>query len=63
MACIYVCDGCGLQLAADRGPLGWLKPRDWFQRVDKDGPQDACSRRCIDIAATRTGKTAVVLPL
>lgn len=64
MSCEYICDGCGKRAAGfPLIPAGWAKPRDWFQRGDKDGIQDACSRACIDTIAKKTGKTGVVLPL
>lgn len=64
MACKYICDGCGKEAEAvhyDR--LGWSKPPSWYQRSDKDGPQDACSRACIDKISEASGKTGVVLPI
>lgn len=66
MSAEYVCDGCGKRAPAvfwPSGALGWHKPGSWFQRQDKDGPQDCCSRRCIEIVAEKSGKTAVVLPV
>lgn len=65
MACKIICDGCGKEVDAvhyPKGASGWHKPRAWFQRQDKDGPQDACSRECIEKIAAKTGKTAVVMP-
>ena len=53
------CQGCG----ADSGrTVVEGKPGHWYQRTDKDGTQFACSRACIDIIATATGKTRVSLP-
>ena len=63
MACEYICDGCGQRASATRGGLGWFKPYEWFQRSDTDGPQDACSRVCIDRIAAKSGKTRVILSL
>lgn len=59
------CDGCG-ELAPGEfgaGSCASHKPRDWFARKDSDGVQVACSRRCIDTIATKSGKTSVVLPI
>lgn len=63
MASQYICDGCGKVSPAGRIGRDWGKPRDWFQRSDEDGIQDACSRECIDRIAKETGKTSVVLPI
>jgi hypothetical protein len=64
---IFICDGCGKQ---GDGYFGQLceahKPSDWFARRDKDGEREvqiACSRRCIGIVASKTGKTACILPV
>lgn len=63
MSAKYICDGCGKEEPAVQYPTGWSKPPSWFQRTDKDGTQDACSRECIKRIAERTGKTSVVLPI
>jgi len=63
MACEYICDGCGKHVEASHNGLYWLKPPSWFERSDKDGPQDACCRECIEKIAEQTGKTRVVLPI
>lgn len=64
MACEFICDGCGKHEAADITESGdYVKPWHWFARRDKDGPQVACSRECINKVAAATGKTSVVLPL
>ncbi len=64
MACEYICDGCGKRAkAVYYGGIRWFKPHSWFQRSDDDGPQDACSRECIEKAAKKTGKTDLVLPV
>jgi hypothetical protein len=66
MACEFICDGCGKRQKAiftKRGAPGWFKPGSWFQRQDDDGPQDACSRECIEKIAMESGKTDVVLPI
>ena len=64
MSCKYICDGCGKESSAIHCGSGeWYKPNNWFQRSDKDGPQDACSRTCIDKIAETTGKTKVILPV
>lgn len=60
MAVEYICDGCGERAPGDKSGR---KPIGWWQREDDDGAQHACSRRCIERAAERTGKTAVVVPL
>lgn len=60
----FICDGCGKEEPADfnteRSPI---KPREWYARFDGDGAQYACSRRCIEKVAAKTGKTNVVLPI
>ena len=53
------CDGCGLD--SGRLPVEG-KPNHWYSRCDSDGQQIACSRKCIDIIAEKTGKTRVILP-
>lgn len=66
MACEFICDGCGKRVKAvfyPRGTPGWQKPGVWFQRQDEDGPQDACSRECIEKVAEVSKKTSVVLPI
>lgn len=63
MSCKYVCDGCGKEAAAIWVNYDYHKPGAWFQRADKDGPQDACSRDCIDKIAAKSGKTSVVVPI
>lgn len=64
MACEYICDGCGKRSrAVCYGHGEWHKPGSWFQRGDKEGPQDACCRECIQKIADKTGKTSVVLPV
>lgn len=63
MAVEYTCDGCGKKQMADKMPHGWFKPRNWYQRMDEDGPQDACSRKCIKTIAEKTNKTSIVLPI
>ena len=65
MAAKFICDGCGKEAPAEyvrNGGPGWFKPRSWFQRQDEDGPQDACSRECVEKIAKESGKTGVVLP-
>lgn len=67
MSAEYICDGCGKrELAVHYGKFGgsrnWHKPEKWYQRQDEDGPQDACSRQCIDKIAEQTGKSRVILP-
>lgn len=65
MACEFICDGCGKRAPGvfwPRGDPGWQKPGAWYQRQDEDGPQDACSRECIETIAERTQKPGVVLP-
>jgi hypothetical protein len=61
MACEFICDGCGKRQSASFNG-DWMKPHSWFQRADKDGVQDACSRECIEKIAKKTNKTSVVLP-
>lgn len=63
MACEFTCDGCGKKSPALFNGRDYFKPGPWFQRSDKDGIQDACSRECVDKIATKTGKTAIVIPL
>lgn len=63
MACEFICDGCGKREPAQLSEGGeYMKPWHWFGRRDKDGPQVACSRECIEKIAQKTGKTSVVLP-
>lgn len=66
MAATIICDGCGkvaTMVFYKANPNGWHKPEEWFRRSDETtGPQDACSRECVDIVAAKTGATAVVLP-
>lgn len=64
MASAFICDGCKKTAWAHRSPDGhiWVKPPNWYQRSDKDGIQDACSRECIELIAAKTGKTKTVLP-
>jgi hypothetical protein len=62
MAVEYICDGCGKRAPAEHNGIDWFKPRAWFQRSDKDGIQDACSRACVETIAKKTGKTSVVAP-
>lgn len=59
----YICDGCGKEKNAVAGRFGWSKPDNWFSRTDDDGPQDACSRECIQDVAEKTGKSDLVLPI
>ncbi len=64
MACEYICDGCGKRQSANHVGHGqWHKPPSWYQRSDKDGPQDACSRECVDRVAAKSKKTSVVIPV
>lgn len=63
MSCIFICDGCGKSKEAEHNGRDYFKPKDWFQRSDKDGIQTACSRGCIDKISAKTGKTNVVMPL
>jgi hypothetical protein len=64
MACEMICDGCGKREPAYENQHGdFIKPREWFQRSDKDGIQLACSRECIKITAARSGKTGLVAPI
>jgi len=63
MACEFICDGCGKRSPGFYNGRDWFKPGSWYERSDEDGVQDACSRECIDIIGTRTGKTKVVLPI
>ena len=63
MAVEYICDGCGKRERGMHNGRDWFKPSHWYQRADNDGPQEACSRECIDAVAEKTGKTSVVLPI
>ncbi len=64
MAAKFICDACGKEEPAQiGGRRDWIKPSSWFQRADKDGIQDACSRACILAVAQRTGKTGSILPV
>jgi len=66
MAAEIICDECGKRAPMvfyPDGQAGWQKPLAWFQRQDKEGIQDACSRECIEKISKETGKTGVVLPI
>ena len=63
MPCEFICDGCGKRENGVYLGNQWYKPHLWFERADKDGVQDACSRECIKIIAEKSGKTSVVLPI
>ena len=59
-----ICDGCGKREPMIAGANGnWHKPRDWYERFDKDGIQTARCRKCIELIAAKTGKTDGVLPV
>lgn len=60
MACEYICDRCGKRKPAIHDGRDWLKPSNWYQRIDKDGLQDVCSRECVDIIVKNAGKTGVI---
>ena len=66
MGCEYICDGCGKRAAGTFYPgnpsIGFQKPHLWFERGDKDGIQEACSRECTKVIAEKTNKTGVILP-
>jgi hypothetical protein len=65
MACEFICDGCGKRepgVYYHAGDNNWHKPQHWYERADKDGAQDACSRRCIEAIAEKSGKTSLVAP-
>lgn len=62
--CVFRCDGCGCRAPGESSRRGdWFKLSSWYQRVDEDGIQLACSRECIDKIAAKSGKTSVVLPI
>jgi hypothetical protein len=63
MSCKFTCDGCGEEESGYYANGHWFKPHSWFERSDEDGPQTACSRRCIETIAAKTGKTPCVLPI
>jgi len=63
MAVEYICDGCGKRSPGIHNGISWFRPPHWYGRRDDDGPQDACSRACIEKVAEKTGKTSVVLPV
>lgn len=64
MAAESICDGCGKRAPMVQGRLGsWHKPSVWYERSDEDGIQTACSRKCIDLIAEKTGKSSCVLPI
>ena len=63
MSAVMICDGCGKQEKAIEVNGDYVKPRDWFQRSDKEGIQLVCSRECIKAISDKTGKTSVVLPI
>jgi len=62
MAAEAICDGCEKRAPMEYFNGSWHKPRSWFERSDKNGPQTACSRECVDKIAAATGKTGVILP-
>ena len=62
MAVEYICDGCGKREPAMFANRAWHKPRVWYQRMDEDGVQDACSPECIKKISEKSGKTSVTLP-
>lgn len=60
----FICDGCGKRAPSSNNRHGdYFKPASWYQRSDEDGVQLACSRKCIDVIAQKSGKTSVVLPI
>lgn len=61
--CEFICQGCGRREPGEYYGLSWHKPREWYERSDRDGVQTACSRQCVETISRRTGKTAVVLPI
>ena len=61
--CEFTCQGCGVKAPGEFYNHGWHKPATWFERSDEDGPQTACSRRCIETISKRSGKTSLVFPL
>jgi len=63
MAVECICDGCGKREPAEHHPGGTFKPSHWYSRRDEDGEQLACSRKCIEKVAAKTGKTALVSPI
>jgi len=64
MAAEAICDGCGKRAVMIASQDGcWYKPASWYERSDRNGIQTACSRKCIDKIAEKTGKTDVVLPI
>lgn len=60
---VFYCDGCGRFEDGYFMHGNTYKPADWFQRSDEDGTQIACSRYCIKVAAEKSGKTAIAIPL
>ena len=63
MAAKAICDGCGKEQPMIAVNGRWVKPRDWYERSDEEGTQTACSRKCVDKIAEKSGKTSVILPL
>lgn len=61
----YICDGCGLRKLGEFSEPARivLKPSEWFERSDKDGYQIACSRKCVERVANKSGKTSLVAPI
>jgi len=64
---LWVCDGCGkhqLGVTYKDGAPGWHKPQEWFSKQDPEkGPLEACSRKCIETVAQKTGTSSAVLPI
>ena len=61
----YICDGCGKREKADKAFNGQaIKPKDWYMRIDENlGELHACSRKCIDAIAEKTGTHSIVFPI
>lgn len=57
MACKFICDGCGKEVAALLSYVNWDKPKEWLQRRDADILVDACSRECLKRIIERIKKS------
>lgn len=63
--CTLRCMGCGKEAVGQfyEHSQAWHKPRDWYQRSDKNGVELACSRKCIDAISSKSGSSPLVLPI
>lgn len=71
MACVFICDNCGVKTSAALAMfVGWAKPRTWFQHVEVNEAEgerpevartlDACSEKCKNELALKHGISAKI---